>query len=143
MKFSVLVVVGDGKGMVGYGSAKAKEVSDAAKKAAEKAKKNMIWISLKEWRTIRYDVEGQAGAGNVILKSAKKGRGVIAGGAMRAVFDALGVSDIVGKSIGSGNYHTTVMATVKALKSLVTPKYVAAKLGKKLPEILARRRAFS
>ncbi|MDR2074806.1 MAG: 30S ribosomal protein S5 [Holosporales bacterium] len=139
MRFSALVVVGDGKGRVGYASGKAREVPDAVKKAAEKAKKRMIRVSLKEGRTIRHDVRARVGAGLVFLRTAQAGTGVIAGGPMRAVFEALGVQDIVSKSVGSGNYHNMVRATFAALQSIIPPKQVAAKLGKKLTDILARR----
>ncbi len=139
MRFSALVVVGDGRGRVGYASAKAREVPDAVKKAVEKAKRSMIRVSLKEGRTIRHDVEARIGAGHVFLRTAPAGTGVIAGGPMRAVFEALGVRDIVSKSVGSGNYHNMVRATFMALQSMNHQRYIAAKLGKKLNEILARR----
>ena len=139
MRFSALVVVGDGKGRVGYASAKAREVPDAVKKASERAKRAMIRISLKEGRTIRHDVTAKIGAGHVFLRTAPAGTGVIAGGPMRAVFEALGVHDIVSKSVGSGNYHNMVRATFGALRSMMPPKQIAAKLGKKLTDILARR----
>ena len=141
MRFSALVVVGDGKGRVGYASAKAREVPDAVKKACEKAKKSMIRVSLKEGRTIRHDVSARIGAGHVFLRTAPAGTGVIAGGPMRAVFEALGVQDIVSKSVGSGNYHNMVRATFTALRDIVPPKYIAAKLGKKVTDILDRRGA--
>lgn len=139
MRFSALVVVGDGKGRVGVASAKAREVPDAVKKAGAKAKRTMIKVSLKEGRTIRYDVSAKVGAGHVFLRAAPAGTGVIAGGPMRAVFEALGVQDIVSKSVGSGNYHNMVRATFVALNSIVSPKYIAAKLGRKISDILARR----
>ncbi|MDR0744442.1 MAG: 30S ribosomal protein S5 [Holosporales bacterium] len=138
MRFSALVVIGDGKGRVGVASAKAREVPDAVKKASAKAKRSMIRVSLKEGRTIRHDVSARVGAGHVFLRTAPAGTGVIAGGPMRAVFEAMGVQDIVSKSVGSGNYHNMVRATFAALRSVVPPKYVAAKLGKKLPDVLAR-----
>lgn len=141
MRFSALVVVGDGKGRVGYASAKAREVPDAVKKASEKAKKSMIRVSLKEGRTIRHDVESRTGAGHVFLRTAPAGTGVIAGGPMRAVFEALGVQDIVSKSVGSANYHNVVRATFDALRNIVPPKLIAAKLGKKITDILDRRSA--
>jgi small subunit ribosomal protein S5 len=141
MRFSALVVVGDGKGRVGYASAKAREVPDAVKKAVEKAKKSMIRISLKEGRTLRHDVEARVGAGHVFLRMAPAGTGVIAGGPMRAVFETLGVQDVVSKSVGSGNYHNMVRATFMALRSVNHPKQIAAKLGKKLNDILAKRYA--
>ena len=139
MRFSALVVVGDGKGRVGYASAKAREVPDAVKKASEKAKRSMIRISLKEGRTIRHDTSARVGAGHVFLRTAPAGTGVIAGGPMRAVFEALGVQDIVSKSVGSGNYHNMVRATFVALQGIIPPRQVAAKLGKKYNEILERR----
>jgi small subunit ribosomal protein S5 len=139
MRFSALVVVGDGRGQVGYASAKAREVPDAVKKASEKARKRMMRVSLKEGRTIRHDVSARVGAGMVFLRTAPAGTGVIAGGSMRAVFEALGVQDIVSKSVGSANYHNVVRATFTALRKVVSPRHIAAKLGKKLPEILERR----
>jgi small subunit ribosomal protein S5 len=139
MRFSALVIVGDQRGRVGYASAKAREVPDAVKKAAEKAKKSMMRVSLKEGRTIRHDMSARSGAGLVFLRTAPAGTGVIAGGPMRAIFEALGVQDIVSKSVGSGNYHNMVAATFAALRKVVPPRVVAAKLGKKLPEILERR----
>lgn len=141
MRFSALVVVGDGKGRVGYASAKAREVPDAVKKASEKAKKSMIKVSLKEGRTIRHDISARVGAGHVFLRTAPAGTGVIAGGPMRAIFEALGVQDIVSKSVGSGNYHNMVRATFSALQDIVPPKHIAAKLNKKITEILERRRS--
>lgn len=140
MRFSALVIVGDGKGRVGYASAKAREVPDAVKKAAEKARKSMIRVSLKEGRAIRHDISARVGAGHVFLRTAPAGTGVIAGGPMRAVFEALGVQDIVSKSVGSGNYHNMVRATFSALREVVPPKQIAAKLGKKVTDILDRKR---
>jgi small subunit ribosomal protein S5 len=138
MRFSALVVVGDGNGRAGYATAKAREVPDAVKKASEKAKKSMVRVSLRDGRTIRHDVSARVGAGHVFLRMAPAGTGVIAGGAMRAVFAALGVQDIVSKSVGSGNYHNVVRATFVALRGVVSPKYIASKLGKKVPEIIER-----
>ena len=139
MRFSALVIIGDGKGRAGYATAKAREVPDAVKKAAEKAKKRMIRVSLREGRTIRHDISARVGAGHVFLRTAPAGTGVIAGGAMRSVFEALGIQDIVSKSVGSGNYHNVVRATFEALKNVLPPKQVAAKLGKKYTDILDRR----
>ncbi|MDR0630619.1 MAG: 30S ribosomal protein S5 [Holosporales bacterium] len=138
MRFSVLVVVGDGKGRAGYATAKAREVPDAVRKASEKAKKSMIRISLREGRTIRHDVSARVGAGHVILRTASAGTGVIAGGPMRSIFTAFGVQDIVSKSVGSSNYHSVVRATFIALRDVVSPKQIAFKLGKKLQEITKR-----
>ena len=139
MRFSALVVVGDGKGRVGYATGKAREVPDAVKKAVDRAKKSMIRVPLKEGRTLHHDVQAKVGAGRVILRSAPAGTGVIAGGAMRAVFEAVGLHDVVSKSVGSDNYHNVVHATVEALRSVASPRHVAAKLGKKVNEVLARR----
>ncbi len=139
MRFSALVVVGDGRGRVGYATAKSREVPDAIKKAGDKAKRSMIKVSLLEGRTIRCDVSSKTGAGHVFLKTAGSGTGVIAGGAMRSIFDALGVKDIVSKSVGSRNYHNVVRATFDALQKTVSPKYVASKLGRSFSDIMARR----
>jgi len=134
-----LVVVGDGKGRVGYGSGKAKEVTDAVKKATDAAKKSMIRISLRESRTLHHDVKGRFGAGNIIMRAAPAGTGVIAGGPMRAVFEALGVQDVVAKSTGSSNPHNMVKATVTALKSMRSPRAIAGKRGLKISEVVSRR----
>ena len=139
MRFSALVIMGDGKGRAGYATAKAREVPDAVRKAGEKAKKRMIRISLREGRTIRHDASAKIGAGHVFLRSAPSGTGIIAGGAMRSVFEAIGIQDIVSKSVGTGNYHNVVRATFEALKGIVPPKLVAAKLGKKYQDIVERR----
>ena len=137
--FSALVIVGDGKGKVGFATGKAREVSDAMKKATEKAKKAMARVAMRENRTLHHDSLGRFGAGKVLLRSAPAGTGIIAGGAMRAVFEALGLQDIVSKCIGSANPHNMVRATFNALHSIVTPKYIANKRGKKVGEIAARR----
>ncbi len=139
MRFSALVVVGDGKGRVGYATAKAREVPDAVKRASEKAKRFMIRVSLLENRTIRCDVSSKTGAGHVFLRTATPGTGVIAGGAMRSIFDALGVKDIVSKSVGSRTYHNVVRATFDALQKTVSPKFIAQKLGKSFSAIMERR----
>lgn len=141
MRFSALVVVGDGKGRVGYASAKAREVPDAVKKASEKAKRSMMRVSLMDGRTIRCDVNAKIGAGHVFLRTAGAGTGVIAGGPMRSIFDALGVKDIVSKSVGSRTYHNVVRATFEALKMTVSPKHIASKLGKKFSDIIERKYA--
>jgi len=139
--FAALVVVGDGKGRVGYGSGKAKEVSDAVKKATEDAKKHMIRIALREGRTLHHDCYGRFGAGKVALRTASPGTGIIAGGPMRAVFEALGVADVVAKSIGTSNPHNMVKATFDALTRMKSPRAIAAKRGKKVGEIIGRREA--
>jgi len=137
--FSALVVVGDGKGRVGYGGGKAREVPEAVRKATEQAKRTMIRVPLRQGRTLHHDVEGRYGAGHVILRAAPPGTGIIAGGPMRAVFEALGIVDVVAKSIGSSNPHNMVKATFDALNRVMSPRAVAAKRGKKVGEIVGRR----
>ena len=137
--FSALVVVGDGNGRVGFATGKAREVSDAVKKASEKAKRCMVRIPLRESRTLHHDVFGRFGSGKVVLRSAVSGTGIIAGGAMRAVFEALGIQDVVSKCIGSANPHNMVRATFDALKATVSPRYIAAKRGKRIGEVTSRR----
>lgn len=139
MSFAAVVVVGDKKGRVGYGSGKATEVPDAITKATNEAKRNMIRVPLREGRTLHHDTFGRYGAGNVILRTASAGTGVIAGGAMRAVFEALGVQDIVAKSVGSNNPYNMIKATFEALKSINSPRMIAAKRGKKVGDIVSRR----
>ena len=138
-KFAALVVVGDGKGRVGYGSGKAREVTDAIRKATDQAKRAMVRIPLREGRTLHHDVKGGFGAGCVVIRSAVPGTGIIAGGPMRSIFEALGVHDVVGKSIGSSNPHNMVKATFDALKRLSSPRIIAAKRGKKVGDIVGRR----
>jgi small subunit ribosomal protein S5 len=137
--FAALVVVGDGKGKVGYGSGKAKEVSDAMRKALDSAKKSMVRIPLREGRTLHHDLYGRFGAGKVIIRTAPVGTGIIAGGPMRAVFEALGVQDVVAKSVGTSNPHNMLKATFNALSEMRSPRAVAAKRGKKVGEIVERR----
>lgn len=137
--FAALVVVGDGKGKVGYGSGKAKEVSDAMRKALDDAKKSMVRIPLREGRTIHHDSYGRYGSGKVIIRTAPTGTGIIAGGPMRAVFEALGVQDVVAKSVGTSNPHNMLKATFNALQEVRSPRAVAAKRGKKVGEIVERR----
>jgi len=137
--FAALVVVGDGKGKVGYGSGKAKEVSDAMRKALDDAKKKMIRFPLREGRTVHHDLYGRFGAGKVIIRTAPVGTGIIAGGPMRAVFEALGVQDVVAKSVGTSNPHNMLKATFNALDGMKSPRAVAAKRGKKVGEIVERR----
>lgn len=139
LRFSALVVVGDGKGRVGYATGKAREVPEAVRKASDRAKRAMIRVPLREGRTLHHDVRARMGAGIVYLRSAAAGTGVIAGGAMRAVFEALGLHDVVSKSVGTSNYHNTVRATIEALKNVSSPRQVANKLGKKLSDIVSRR----
>jgi small subunit ribosomal protein S5 len=137
--FSALVVVGDGKGRVGYGSGKAREVPEAVRKATEQAKRSMIRVPLREGRTLHHDIQGRFGAGHVLLRSAPPGTGIIAGGPMRAMLEALGIGDVVAKSLGSSNPHNMVKATIEALRLVNSPRSVAAKRGKKVGEIIGRR----
>jgi small subunit ribosomal protein S5 len=137
--FAALVVVGDGKGKIGYGTAKAKEVQDAVKKATEGAKKSMIRIPLRESRTLHHDVKGRFGAGRVVLRSAPAGTGIIAGGPMRAIFEALGVHDVVAKSTGTSNPHNMVKATFAALKLMNSPRNIATRRSMKVGEVVERR----
>jgi small subunit ribosomal protein S5 len=137
--FAALMVIGDGKGQVGTGHGKAKEVPEAIRKATEQAKRNMIRVPLREGRTIHQDVRGRAGAGKVLLRSAPVGTGVIAGGPMRAVLDCLGIQDVVGKAVGSSNPYNMVNATFDALKRMESPRQIAARRGKKVSDIVAAR----
>ncbi|MCW0234541.1 MAG: 30S ribosomal protein S5 [Ferrovibrio sp.] len=137
--FAALVVVGDQKGRVGYGSGKAREVPEAIRKATEHAKRNMIRVNLREGRTLHHDIEGRHGAGKVVLRTAPAGTGIIAGGPMRAVFETLGVADVVTKSLGSSNPHNMVKATFEALKGLNAPRHIASKRGKKVSDLLGRK----
>jgi small subunit ribosomal protein S5 len=137
--FAALVVVGDGKGRVGTGHGKAKEVPEAIRKATEQAKRNMIRVPLREGRTLHHDVGGRFGAGHVHLRTAPSGTGVIAGGPLRAIFDCVGVQDIVAKSIGSSNPYNMVKATFEALKAMQSPRQVAGRRGRKVSDIVAQR----
>ena len=137
--FSALVVIGDGKGRVGYGSGKAREVPEAVRKATEQAKRSMVRVPLRQGRTIHHDTLGHYGAGRVMMRSAPPGTGIIAGGPMRAVCEAVGIHDIVAKSMGTSNPHNMVKATFAALTSVASPRSVAAKRGKKVSDILGRR----
>ncbi len=137
--FAALVIVGDQKGRVGYGAGKAREVPEAIRKATDRAKRSMIRVPMKEGRTLHYDVYGHFGAGKVVLRSASPGTGIIAGGPMRAVFETLGIADVVAKSIGSRNPHNMVKATFEALGRVSSPRNVAARRGRKVADILGRR----
>ncbi|MCU0830422.1 MAG: 30S ribosomal protein S5 [Rhizobiaceae bacterium] len=139
MAFAALVVVGDQKGRVGYGHGKAREVPEAIRKATESAKRDMIFVPLRSGRTLHHDVAGRHGAGRVILRAAKAGTGIIAGGPMRAVFEAIGIQDVVSKSLGSSNPYNMVRATIDALKAQMHPKDVAAARGLKYATLQARR----
>jgi len=138
-RFSAIVVVGDGKGRVGQGTGKAREVPEAIQKATEQAKRRMVRIPLREGRTLHHDVTASYGAGLVHMRAAVPGTGIIAGGPMRAVFEALGIQDVVSKSIGSSNPHNMVRATLKALQEINSPRQVAARRGKKVGELVGRR----
>ena len=138
--FAALVVVGDGNGMVGHGKGKAKEVPEAIKKATDEAKTNMIRVPLRHGRTLHHDIKGRFDSGKVYLRSAPSGTGVIAGGPMRAVFEALGIEDIVAKSVGSSNPHNMVRATFEALRSSSSPKIIASRRGLKINDITKRRK---
>ena len=140
MGFAALVVVGDQKGRVGFGNGKAREVPEAIRKATEAAKRDMIFVPLRSGRTLHHDVDGRWGAGKVHLRAAEPGTGIIAGGPMRAVFETLGVQDVVAKSIGSSNPYNMVRATFDALKKQMHPKDIAAQRGLKYSTLQARRR---
>jgi small subunit ribosomal protein S5 len=137
--FAALVVVGDQKGRVGFGHGKAREVPEAIRKATEQAKRQLIRVPLREARTLHHDVTGRHGAGKVILRAAVPGTGIIAGGPMRAVFETLGINDIVAKSQGTSNPYNMVRATFDALKQVDSPRSVAARRGLKVSDIQARR----
>jgi len=137
--FAALVVVGDTKGRVGYGSGKAREVPEAIRKATERAKGNMIRVPLREGRTLHHDVIGRYGAGRVVVRAAPPGTGIIAGGPMRAVFETVGIQDVVAKSLGSANPHNMIKATFAALGNLNSPRHVANRRGKKVSDILGPR----
>jgi small subunit ribosomal protein S5 len=138
--FAALVVVGDGKGRVGFGHGKAREVPEAVRKATEGAKRSLVRIPLREGRTLHHDIDGRWGAGKVTLRAAPAGTGIIAGGPMRAVFESVGLHDVVAKSKGSSNPYNMVRATFDALKKQVSPRTVAARRGMKVSDILSRRR---
>ena len=137
--FAAIMVVGDNKGKVGYGTGKAKEVPEAVRKATEDAKTKMIRVHLKENRTLHHDIVGRFGAGKVILRAAAPGTGIIAGGPMRALFESLGIKDIVAKSIGSSNPHNMIKATFDAFKKSESPKSAASKRSKKISEIISSK----
>ncbi|PWC43814.1 30S ribosomal protein S5 [Azospirillum sp. TSO22-1] len=137
--FAALVIVGDGKGRVGYGSGKAREVPEAIRKATDQAKRGMIRVPLREGRTLHHDTFGHYGAGKVVLRAAPAGTGIIAGGPMRAIFEALGVADVVTKSIGTSNPHNMIKATFDALTQVVSPRSVAARRGRRVSDILGKR----
>ena len=137
--FAALVVVGDGRGRVGMGGGKAREVPEAIRKATEQAKREMVRVPLREGRTLHHDVKGRFGAGKVVVRAAPPGTGIIAGGPMRAIFETMGVQDVVAKSMGSANPHNMMKATFDALSRCLSPRAVAARRGKKVGEIVQRR----
>tara|TARA_B100001741_G_scaffold263202_1_gene227788 strand:- start:573 stop:1151 length:579 start_codon:yes stop_codon:yes gene_type:complete len=137
--FAALVVVGDTRGRVGFGTGKAKEVPEAIKKATDKAKIKMLRIPLKEGRTIHHDIKGRHGASKVILRTAPPGTGIIAGGPMRAVFETLGVQDVVSKSVGSSSPYNMVRATFQGLKNIQSPRNIASRRGIKVSNIFGKK----
>src|SRR6056297_2725742 len=137
--FAALVVVGDQKGRVGFGKGKAKEVPEAIRKATEQAKRQMIRVPLREGRTLHHDVEGRHGAGKVIMRTAPQGTGIIAGGPMRAVFEMLGLQDVVAKSVGTQNPYNMIRATIDGLTRESSPRSVAQRRGKTVADILPQR----
>ena len=139
--FAALVVVGDQRGRVGFGKGKAKEVPEAIRKATEQAKRSLIRVPLKDSRTLHHDMEGRHGAGKVVMRSAVAGTGIIAGGPMRAVFEMVGIQDIVAKSLGSQNPYNMIRATIDGLKQEASPRSVAQRRGKKVAEILKKPEA--
>ena len=136
--FAALVVVGDQRGRVGFGKGKAKEVPEAIRKATEQAKRQLIRVPLKEGRTLHHDTTGHHGAGKVVMRTAPEGTGIIAGGPMRAVFEMLGIKDVVAKSTGSQNPYNMIRATLDGLRSESSPRQVAARRGKKVADILRK-----
>ena len=137
--FAALVVVGDQRGRVGFGKGKAKEVPEAIRKATEQARRQLIRVPLKEGRTLHHDAQGHHGAGHVVMRTAPEGTGIIAGGPMRAVFEMLGINDVVAKSTGSQNPYNMIRATLDGLRKETSPRQVAARRGKKVADILPKR----
>jgi len=137
--FAAIMIVGDNKGRVGYGTGKAKEVPEAVRKATEDAKTKMVRVNLKDNRTLHHDVVGRFGAGKVILRSASPGTGIIAGGPMRALFESLGIKDVVAKSTGTSNPHNMLKATFDAFKKSESPKSIASKRSKKVSEVTSSK----
>ena len=137
--FAAIMIVGDSKGMVGFGTGKAKEVPEAVRKATEYAKNRMIRFHLKDNRTLHHDIVGRFGAGKVILRAAAPGTGIIAGGPVRAVCEVLGIKDIVAKSLGTANPHNVIRACMKALQKQTSPKQISNIRNKKISEIIEKR----
>mgnify|MGYP001000212083 CR=1 FL=1 len=136
--FAALVVVGDQRGRVGFGKGKAKEVPEAIRKATEQAKRQMIRVPLRDGRTLHHDVEGRHGAGKVVMRTAVAGTGIIAGGPMRAVFEMLGLQDVVAKSLGTQNPYNMIRATMDGLRKEASPRQIAQRRGKKVADILRK-----
>ncbi|GGH59038.1 30S ribosomal protein S5 [Frigidibacter albus] len=139
--FAALVVVGDQRGRVGFGKGKAKEVPEAIRKATEQAKRSLVRVPLRDGRTLHHDMEGRHGAGKVVMRTATAGTGIIAGGPMRAVFEMLGIQDVVAKSMGSQNPYNMIRATIDGLKHEASPRQVAQRRGKKVADILRKPEA--
>jgi len=137
--FAAIVVVGDQKGKVGHGTGKAREVPEAIRKATDQAKRHMVRIPLREGRTLHHDQHGRFGAGKVVVRAAPPGTGIIAGGPMRAIFECLGVHDVVAKSVGTSNPHNMIKATFDALQRIQSPREIAARRGRKVGDIIGRR----
>jgi small subunit ribosomal protein S5 len=137
--FAAIVVVGDQRGRVGHGSGKAREVPEAIRKATEAAKREIVRVPLRDGRTLHHDVSGHFGAGRVVLRAAPPGTGIIAGGPLRAVFECLGVQDVVAKSIGTSNPHNMIKAAFEALENMMSPRAVANRRGLKVADIIGRR----
>ena len=138
--FAAIVVVGDQRGRVGHGAGKAREVPEAIRKATEAAKRGLIRVPLRDGRTLHHDVRGRFGAGKVTLRAAPAGTGIIAGGPMRAIFETLGIKDIVAKSVGTSNPHNMIKATFAALRNVTSPRSVAQRRGKKVSDLVGAKR---
>jgi small subunit ribosomal protein S5 len=138
--FAAIVIVGDSKGRVGHGTGKAREVPEAIRKATEAARKAMVRVPLREGRTLHHDMTGHYGAGRVVVRAAPQGTGIIAGGPMRAIFEALGVQDVVAKSVGTSNPHNMIKAAFDALSGATNPRAVAARRGKKVSDLVGGSR---
>jgi small subunit ribosomal protein S5 len=139
MGFAAIMVVGDGRGRIGVGSGKSREVPEAIKKATDQAKRKMIRVPLREGRTLHHDIQARFGAGCVRLRAASPGTGIIAGGPLRAVFEVLGIQDVVAKSLGSSNPYNMVKAALAAFEQMESPRSVASRRGRRVNEILGRK----
>ncbi len=139
MGFAAIVVVGDGRGRVGQGAGKAREVPEAIKKATDQAKRRMVRVPLRDGRTLHHDVEARFGAGRVRFRTAKPGTGIIAGGPLRALFEVLGIQDVVAKSLGSSNPYNMIKAAFAAFKVMESPRMIAGRRGKRVNEVLGKK----